>query len=160
VGLAADVAAGLIGTLLLLAQVTLLAVVIVGAARSRLLQVPATQAAALIAIILARAGLAQVVELSGRRVATRVMSALRAELVEQRLRPGAADLGNAHGAELATGAVQGVDGLETYFARYLPQVVLAVTVPVAVLLWSAVVDLESAVIMLVTLPVIPGTTKG
>ena len=148
-------AAGLIGTLLLLAQVTLLAAVIAGAAESRLREVPATQAVALVAIILARAGLAQVVERSGRRVATRVMSALRAELVERRLRPGAGDQRSIGSAELATGAVQGVDGLETYFARYLPQVVLAVAVPVAVLVWSAVVDLESALIMLVTLPVIP-----
>jgi ATP-binding cassette, subfamily C, bacterial CydD len=153
--LAVDVAAGLTGTLLLLAQVTLLAAVIAGAAEGGLRQVPATQVAALVAIILARAGLAQVVELSGRRAATKVMSALRAALVERCLRPGGAQLRHTGSAELATSAVQGVDGLETYFARYLPQVVLAVTVPVAVLLWSAVIDLQSAVIMLVTLPVIP-----
>jgi ATP-binding cassette, subfamily C, bacterial CydD len=153
--LAADVAAGLIGTLLLLAQVTLLAAVIAGAAEGGLRQVPATQVAALVAIILARAGLAQVVEVSGRRAATKVMSALRAALVERCLRPGRAQLRHTGSAELATSAVQGVDGLETYFARYLPQVVLAVTVPVAVLLWSAVIDVQSAVIMLVTLPVIP-----
>jgi len=153
--LAADVAAGLTGTLLLLAQVTLLAAVIAGAAEGGLRQVPATQATALVAIILARAGLAQMVEVSGRRAATKVMSALRAELVERCLRPGGAQLRRTGSAELATSAVQGVDGLETYFARYLPQVVLAVTVPVAVLLWSAVIDLQSAVIMLVTLPVIP-----
>jgi thiol reductant ABC exporter CydD subunit len=153
--LAVDLAAGLTGTLLLLAQVTLLAAVVAGAAESRLQRVPATQAAALVAIVLARAGLVQVVELSGRRAATKVMSALRAELVERSLRPGAARWQRVDSAELATSAVQGVDGLETYFARYLPQVVLAVTVPAAVLLWSAVVDLQSALIMLVTLPVIP-----
>jgi ATP-binding cassette subfamily C protein CydD len=153
--LAADVAAGLTGTLLLLAQVTLLAAVIAGAAEGGLRQVPTAQVAALVAIILARAGLVQVVERSGRRAATKVMSALRGELIERCLRPGETHLRRSDSAELATSAVQGVDGLETYFARYLPQVVLAVTVPVAVLLWSAVVDLESAVIMLVTLPVIP-----
>jgi ATP-binding cassette, subfamily C, bacterial CydD len=153
--LAADVAAGLTGTLLLLAQATLLAAVIAGAAEGRLRQVPATQAAALVAVIVARAGLAQVVELSGRRAATRVMSALRAELVGRCLRPGGGRRSLGDSAELATCAVQGVDGLETYFARYLPQAVLAVTVPLAVLLWSAAVDLQSAVIMLVTLPVIP-----
>jgi ATP-binding cassette subfamily C protein CydD len=153
--LAADVAAGLTGTLLLLAQVTLLAAVIAGAAEGGLRRVPAAQVAALVAIILARAGLVQVVERSGRRAATKVMSALRAELIERCLRPGETHLRRADSAELATSAVQGVDGLETYFARYLPQVVLAVTVPVAVLLWSAAVDLESALIMLVTLPVIP-----
>jgi thiol reductant ABC exporter CydD subunit len=153
--LAGDVAAGLTGTLLLLAQATLLAAVIAGAAEGRLRQVPAAEAAALVAIVLARAGLAQAVEVCGRRAATRVMSALRAELVGRCLRHGGVQPRPADSAELATSAVQGVDGLETYFARYLPQVVLAVTVPVAVLVWSAAVDLQSALIMLVTLPVIP-----
>jgi ABC-type transport system involved in cytochrome bd biosynthesis fused ATPase/permease subunit len=81
------------------------------------------------------------------------MSTLRAELVLRRLRRGAGAAGDS--AELAAGAVQGVDGLETYVARYLPQVVLAVVVPVAVLCWSAAVDLTSALIMALTLPVIP-----
>jgi thiol reductant ABC exporter CydD subunit len=150
-----NVAAGLAGTLLLLAQMTLLAAVITDAAQGRLRQVPATLLATVVAIVAARAGVAQVVEVSGRRAATRVMSALRAELVERRLRPGAGVPGHADSAELAAATVQGVDGLEVYFARYLPQVVLAVLVPVAVLCWSAAVDLTSALIMAVTLPVIP-----
>jgi ATP-binding cassette subfamily C protein CydD len=153
--MAVCVAAGLAAALLLLAQMTLLAGVLAGAAEGRLDQVPAAVAVALVAIVAARAGLAHAVELSGRRAATRVMSALRAELVARRLRPGAGQPGRDGGAELAAGAVQGVDGLETYFARYLPQVVLAVAVPVAVLGWSAAVDLTSALIMALTLPVIP-----
>jgi thiol reductant ABC exporter CydD subunit len=153
--MAVCVAAGLAAALLLLAQMTLLAGVLAGAAEGRLGQVPAAVAVALVAIVAARAGLAHAVELSGRRAATRVMSALRAELVARRLRPGAAQPGHDGSAELAAGAVQGVDGLEIYFARYLPQVVLAVAVPVAVLGWSAAVDLTSALIMALTLPVIP-----
>ena len=153
--LAVCVAAGLAAALLLLAQMTLLAAVIAAAAEGRLGQVPAAVAVALVAMVAARAGLAQVVEVSGRRTATRVMSALRAELVGRRLRPGAGRAGRGDSAELAAAAVQGVDGLETYFARYLPQVVLAVVVPVAVLCWCAAVDLTSALVMAVTLPVIP-----
>jgi thiol reductant ABC exporter CydD subunit len=152
--LAVCVAAGLAAALLLLAQMTLLAAVIAGGAEGRLRQIPAAVAVGLVAILAARAGLAHAVELSGRRTATRVMSALRAELVGRRLRPGAGEP-RGDSAELAAGAVQGVDGLETYFARYLPQVVLAVVVPVAVLCWSAAVDLTSALVMAVTLPVIP-----
>jgi thiol reductant ABC exporter CydD subunit len=48
-----------------------------------------------------------------------------------------------------------VDALEVYLARYLPQVVLAVLVPVAVLATALVIDPASAAVMLVTLPVIP-----
>src|SRR5215218_5879005 len=150
-----NLASGLTGTLLLLAQLTLLAAVIADAAEGRLRQVPASLVAAVVVIIAARAGLTHVVEVSGRRTATRVMSALRAELVERRLHPGSRAPRHWDSAELAAGAVQGVDGLETYFARYLPQVILAVLVPVAVLCWSAAVDLTSALIMAVTLPVIP-----
>jgi thiol reductant ABC exporter CydD subunit len=153
--LATCVAAGLAAALLLLAQMTLLAALIAGAAEGRLDRVPAAAGLALVAIVAARAGLAQLVEVSGRRTATRVMSALRAELLGHRLRPGAGGDGRGDSAELAAAAVQGVDGLETYFARYLPQVVLAVVVPAAVLCWSAAVDLTSALIMAVTLPVIP-----
>jgi ATP-binding cassette, subfamily C, bacterial CydD len=153
--LAVNLAAGLTGALLLLAQMTLLAGIVADAAQGRLRQVPADLAMALAAVIVARSGLAYVVELSGRRTAAKVMSALRAELVGHRLATGAAGLGRSDSAELATSAVQGVDGLETYFARYLPQVVLACTVPVAVLAWSAVVDLRSALVMVVTLPVVP-----
>ena len=47
-------------------------------------------------------------------------------------------------AEIATVAVAGVDALETTFARYLPQLVLAVVVPVAVLVFVATIDLVSA----------------
>ena len=56
---------------------------------------------------------------------------------------------------MATVAVAGVDALETTFARYLPQVVLAAIVPVAVLGLVASIDLESAGIMLLTLPLVP-----
>jgi thiol reductant ABC exporter CydD subunit len=51
--------------------------------------------------------------------------------------------------------VQGVSGLEGYFARYLPQVVLAAIVPVVVLGWVSAIDLTSALLMLVTLPLVP-----
>ena len=85
--------------------------------------------------------------------AARVMSELRARLVDHVLRgrPAAGEAGRS--GEVATAAVQGVDALEPYFARYLPQVVLAVVVPLAILAWVVPLDLASAVIMAVTLPV-------
>ena len=58
-------------------------------------------------------------------------------------------------AEVATAAVAGVDALETLFARYLPQLVLATVVPVAVLDLVASIDLVSAGVMLLTLPLVP-----
>ncbi len=86
------------------------------------------------------------------------MSDLRLALVTARLAsgaPGQTSDDEVGSGEIATAAVAGVDALEVYLARYLPQVVLSVTVPVAVLATALVVDPTSAAIMLVTLPVIP-----
>ena len=52
-------------------------------------------------------------------------------------------------------ATRGLDALDDYFARYLPQLVLAVLVPVAVLVVVADADWISAVVIAVTLPLIP-----
>ena len=94
----------------------------------------------LVAVTAAGAAVAWGFEVVGRRAATDVLSALRLELVERRLRDRPAALDGAESAEVATAAVAGVDALETTFARYLPQVVLAVVVPVAVLALVASID--------------------
>ena len=83
-----------------------------------------------------------------------MLAGLRLELVERRLEQPAA-LDGAESAEIATVAVSGADALETTFARYLPQAVLAVVVPVAVLCFVATIDLVSAGLMLLTLPLVP-----
>ena len=102
-----------------------------------------------------RAAAASGFEVVGRRAATDVLATLRLELVERRLRDRPAALDGVESAEVATAAVPGVDALETTFARYLPQVVLAVTIPVAVLVFVAVIDPVSAGVMLLTLPLVP-----
>jgi thiol reductant ABC exporter CydD subunit len=109
----------------------------------------------LVAVVGARAAAAYGFEIVGRRVAVNVLSELRVELVERRLRGQPAALDGAESAEVATAAVGGVDALETTFTRYLPQIVLAVTVPVAVLALVASIDLISAGVMLLTLPLVP-----
>ncbi len=50
--------------------------------------------------------------------------------------------------------MQGVDALESYFAGYLPQLVLAALVPLAVLGWTAAVDPISAGILALTVPIL------
>ena len=64
-------------------------------------------------------------------------------------------LGGQRAGEITTLSTKGLDGLDSYFARYLPQLVLAVLVPIAVLARVAVADWISAVIIAVTLPLIP-----
>ena len=50
---------------------------------------------------------------------------------------------------------RGIDALDGYYARYLPQLVLAVIVPVVILAVVVGQDLLSAVVIAVTLPLIP-----
>ena len=58
-------------------------------------------------------------------------------------------------SEVATLATRGVDALDGYFGQYLPQLVLAVTVPIVVLAWLLPADLTAAITVAVTLPLIP-----
>ena len=51
--------------------------------------------------------------------------------------------------------MQGVDALEAYFGRYVPQMALSLLVPVAVLIAVVPLDPTAAIIMAVTLPLIP-----
>lgn len=57
--------------------------------------------------------------------------------------------------ELAALATRGIDALDAYFARYLPQLGLAVVVPAAVLARIVTDDWVSAAIIAGTLPLIP-----
>ena len=57
--------------------------------------------------------------------------------------------------EVASLVTRGIDALDSYFARYLPQLVLAVIVPIAVLATVLGQDLLSALIIAITLPLIP-----
>src|SRR4051794_22183987 len=94
-------------------------------------------------------------DVAGRRAAASVLSELRLAVVARQL-SGVPDAGRATSSgEIAATAVQGVDALEAHFARHLPQLVLAALVPVAVIGWVATVDLESAVVLAVTLPLVP-----
>ena len=153
--LAADAAIGTVSALLVLAQAVLLADVAARSFDGASLQDVVFPLALLAAVVFARAGTAWTFEVVGRRAAARILTRLRSSLVERRLRDDPTALDGAESSELATLAVTGVDALEAIFARYLPQVVLAMIVPLAVLVVVASIDLVSAGIMLLTLPLVP-----
>ena len=68
---------------------------------------------------------------------------------------GPAGLDGEEPGTLAVLATSGVDALDDYFARYLPQVFLAVLVPVAILVVVVGIDWISALIIAVTVPLVP-----
>jgi thiol reductant ABC exporter CydD subunit len=153
--LAIDVALGVATALLVLVQATLLARIVARAFDGATLGAVAPELGLLVFVFVVRGAVAWGLEVAGAHASTNVLSELRLELVARRLRVQPAALDGVEAGELSAVAVQGVDALSAYFGRYLPQVVLACVVPVAVLAWVVVVDLTSALIMLLTLPLVP-----
>jgi len=154
--LAAAVGLGLAGTALILAQAGLLAHVLAAAGRGS-----GTAAAlrvtllALLVVVVARAAATYGGEVAALRAAATVKSQLRRAVADRSVRLGPSLAGGQRAGEIAALATRGLDGLDSYFARYLPQLVLAAVVPIAVLARVAVADWISAVIIAVTLPLIP-----
>src|SRR5580698_9892208 len=153
--LVTTVALGLAGTGLILAQAGLLARALAGAATG----VPATALRgpliALVVVVFARAAVSYGGEVTALRAAAAVKSQLRRGVIGRALDLGPAWLAGAREGELVTLATRGLDGLDAYFTRYLPQLVLACLVPLAVLARVAAADWLSALIIAVTLPLVP-----
>jgi thiol reductant ABC exporter CydD subunit len=153
--LVVDAVLGVAAALIVLAQATLLAHIAARIFAGTPLGDLLLPLGLLVAAVVARAGAVWGFEVAGRRAAVSVLSQLRQELVQARLRDDPAALDGARSAEVATAAVDGLDALQRTFAKYLPQVVVSMVVPVAVLATVAAIDPLSAGIMLVTLPLVP-----
>jgi len=110
---------------------------------------------ALAAVVVARALCAGAFETSGRIGAQRVMGELRERLATHVLRVRPTGSPDRRTGELVTTAVQGVEALEAWFARYLPQAVLAVAVPIVVLAYVLPRDPAAGLILLITVPLVP-----
>jgi ATP-binding cassette subfamily C protein CydCD len=145
--IAASVGVGVATALLIVAQAALLAVVIAAGVRGA--GVSRAALLALLGVVALRAAAAWASEVVAARCSARVKSELRLGLLAR-----AAGL-DAPAGSLATLATRGIDALDPYFARYLPQLALAAIVPVAVLIVLAAGDWVSAAIILVTLPLVP-----
>ncbi len=154
--LGAVVALGLAGAGLVVGQAMLIAEIVVGAFEKGLGgEALGTPLLLLAAVALGRGLVAWLTELAAHRAGAAVKSELRGRLLER-----AADLGPGWLTGQRTGslvalATRGVDALDDYFSRYLPQLGLAVVVPVAVLARIVTEDWVSAAIIVVTLPLIP-----
>jgi thiol reductant ABC exporter CydD subunit len=151
-----SVALGTLRGLLLVAQAWLLATIIAGAFISKEdladLRRPIEL---LVAVAILRAAVSWASEWSANRCSAQVKSMLRAALVRRASGLGTDGRPGTPSGQLATLATRGLDALDGYFARYLPQLFLSVIVPLTVLVAVLSVDWVSAVIMIVTLPLIP-----
>lgn len=102
-----------------------------------------------------RAALTGAREYAAREASTRVERTLRLDLIRHLLRAGPAFTRLERTGELVTLATAGLERVDVYISRYLPQVALSAGSP---LLIAAVIfpfDTLSAVLLLVTAPIIP-----
>ncbi len=147
---------GVVTAVLVIAQARLLSDVIVSVTADGAQWADVRDTVVMVAAIFAtRALLAWLAEVAAVRASARAKQQLREAAFAHVLALGPAGPGAQSPGETAALITRGIDALDGYFARYLPQLVLAVIVPVAVLLTVLGQDILSAVIIAVTLPLIP-----
>lgn len=154
--LSVSVLLGLAGAGLVIAQAMLLAKIVVGGFQDGLgtdgLRTPLLLLAG---VAVGRALVSWLTELCAHRAAAEVKSTLRTRLIDHATLLGPAQLTERRTGELTTLATRGIDALDGYFARYLPQLGLAVVVPAAVLARIVTEDWVSALTIALTLPLVP-----
>ncbi|RKN24252.1 thiol reductant ABC exporter subunit CydD [Micromonospora musae] len=143
---------GVLAAGLIVAQATALAALLATAFDGRLDRLALTGFGVTVA---ARALLVWAQGTVAARVAATVKAALRADLLAAVGHNGPGWVAGQRAGQLATLAGRGLDALDAYFTGYLPQLVLSVTVPLAVLARIGLADWSSALIIAVTLPLIP-----
>ena len=110
---------------------------------------------ALVAVILVRAVLVWANDALSARAAARVKSELRTQIVDATTTLGPAWMSGRSSSDIATLAGRGVDALDDYFSKYIPQLLLTAIATPVIVLSMFVTDWLSAVIVIVTLPLIP-----
>lgn len=106
-------------------------------------------------VVLLRVAATTVQERYAHRAAARATAELREAVVARSVALGPRRLGDGRGPELVALATRGLDDLEPYFVRYLPQLVLAATVTPGTLLVVLGFDWVSALVLVVVLPLVP-----
>lgn len=154
--LVVSVVIGAVTALLVVSQAWLLADAVSGAfihhdALSKL-RVPLL---VLLGVVVGRGAVGWSTERAANRASARAKSQLRAALAERIATLGPDGLERGRTGSLTILATRGIDALDAYFSRYLPQVFLSVIVPLTVIVVVAGADWLSALIIAVTVPLIP-----
>ena len=153
---------GLATALLVVAQAWLLATVITRVFIDKAtLPESVTPIAVLAAVTVARAATAWAAQATAHRASAAAKTELRAALLAQVLALGPSWRKATNGtsrrdaAALTQLATTGLDGLDGYFTSYLPALIGAVAIPLAVLVTITVADPISGIIVACTLPLVP-----
>ena len=89
-----------------------------------------------------------------------VKRTLREKIYQKFLRLGASYKEQVNTSQVVQVAVEGVDQLETYFGAYLPQFFYAMLAPLTLFAVLSFINLPSAAVLLVCVPLIPVTIAG
>ncbi|MFD8492585.1 thiol reductant ABC exporter subunit CydD [Amycolatopsis sp. NPDC059657] len=111
--------------------------------------------ALLAATVVGRAGITWATKVVSARAAAGAKEELRAKAVDRALRLGPEWIQRHGTAELTTLTTKGLDALDAYFTTYLPSLVTAAVVPLGAGAAVLFADWPSAVILVVTVPLLP-----
>ena len=110
---------------------------------------------ALAVVLGLRALLGWVSDVVAQRISGAVKADLRVRLLERAVALGPRWAADQASGEVALLATRGLDALDGYFGRYLPQLALAAIVPVVVVVCLFAVDVVAALTVALTVPLIP-----
>jgi thiol reductant ABC exporter CydD subunit len=108
-----------------------------------------------VALSVLRAVILYLKENSAQAVASKTKLQLRERLLDRITRMGPYPIGLESSGALSSVINQGIETLDAYYRRYVPQLVIAGLVPLTILLFIFPIDTLSALILLFTAPLIP-----
>ena len=109
----------------------------------------------LAAALLVRAIAAGLADHGAQHLATHMKASLRLRLVTSLAARGPTTLATERTGEIVTAAIDGIERLDAYYRRFVPQVVATLLVPPVILAGVAWLDGPSAIVLAVTAPLIP-----
>ena len=109
----------------------------------------------LAALIIVRAAVVWAGDRAAHSLADCIKQDVRQRVIARMCALGPVPLTSQHSGDLVNVLTEGIENLEAYFARYLPQLVTAAIVPMLILGVVAVYDQVSALLLVVTAPLIP-----
>jgi len=147
---------GSLSGLLIIAQCFLIAELVDGAfLKEQGLTELATGLSALLSLILLRAFLFWAGEIFSLKGSLQVQTKLRQTVLGQVFRSGPLSSRQQDTGQMISSLIDSVDALEDFFARYLPTLALAGIIPLGILIIVFPRDLLTALILLLTAPLIP-----
>lgn len=153
--MACSIAFGCLGGLILIAEAYTLANIVDDVFLNGLtLRDVKTLLFILLVIIGLRSLIHMVSDYSAAKVAQNIKSELRMRLVHKLGELGPSYTKSEQGGELVSTLYEGVEQLENYLAKYVPQIVLSMFIPFAIFLIVTGHDLLSAIVYMITMPLL------